>query len=210
MASQQRLTSLVRRFLGVMRVLILIGIVFVPLITLAVGYGALEESDDPDTRVFAELRVIADADEEADIESPRTNALVQGWAEVRTRNRDPLSWYLFAGISELVLCLTLYGVIQLRALFADLMEGDAFTSENCARVRTVGVAVVCFYAIAPLLRFGAGCLVLANIDLVDTGIQLSPAFNLSVAGLFVGFAMIVLAGILREAVVLREEQQLTI
>ena len=209
MASQQRLTSLVRRFLGVMRVLILIGIVFVPLITLAVGYGALEESDDPDARVFAELRVIADADV-VDAERPRINALVEGWTEVRTRNRDPLSWYLFAGISELVLCLTLYGVIQLRALFADLVEGDAFTSENCARVRKVGVAVVCYYAVAPLLQFGAGCLVLANIDLVDTGIQLSPAFNLSIAGLFVGFAMIVLAGILREAVVLREEQQLTI
>jgi hypothetical protein len=209
MASQQRLTSLVRRFLGVMRVLILIGIVFVPLITLAVGYGALEESDDPDARVFAELRVIADADV-VDAERPRINALVKGWTEVRTRNRDPLSWYLFAGISELVLCLTLYGVIQLRALFADLVEGDAFTDENCARVRKVGVAVVCYYAVAPLLQFGAGCLVLANIDLVDTGIQLSPAFNLSIAGLFVGFAMIVLAGILREAVVLREEQQLTI
>ena len=209
MASQQRLTSLVRRFLGVMRVLILIGIVFVPLITLAVGYGALEESDDPDARVFAELRVIADADV-VDAERPRINALVKGWTEVRTRNRDPLSWYLFAGISELVLCLTLYGVIQLRALFADLVEGDAFTNENCARVRKVGVAVVCYYAVAPLLQFGAGCLVLANIDLVDTGIQLNPAFNLSIAGLFVGFATVVLAGILREAVVLREEQQLTI
>ena len=149
MASQQRLTSLVRRFLGVMRVLILIGIVFVPLITLAVGYGALEESDDPDARVFAELRVIADVDA-ADAERPRTNALVRGWAEVRTRNREPL------------------------------------------------------------LQFGAGSLVLANIDLVDTGIQLNPSFNLSIAGLFVGFATIVLAGILREAVVLREEQQLTI
>ena len=209
MASQQRLTSLVRRFLGVMRVLVLIGIVFVPLITLAVGYGALEESDDPDARVFAELRVIADPDA-VDVERPRTNALVRGWTEVRTTNRDPLSWYLFAGISELVLCLTLYGVIQLRALFADLADGDAFTNENCARVRNVGVAVVCYYAVAPLLQFGAGSLVLANIDLVDTGIQLNPSFNLSIAGLFVGFATIVLAGILREAVVLREEQQLTI
>jgi hypothetical protein len=41
-------------------------------------------------------------------------------------------------------------------------------------------------------------------------VQLSPAFDLNVTGLFVGFATLVLAGILREAVDLRDEQRQTI
>jgi hypothetical protein len=203
MASQSRLTGLVRRFLGVVRVLLLIGLIFLPIITLLLTLDEPADSGNNEVRVFAELKVNPNA-------TDTPTALVRGWVEMRTDSPDPIAWYWFAGTSELVLFLMLYGVIQLRALFADLVEGDAFTNENTARIRKVGVAVICYYVIAPILQFIGGCVVLRDLDFGVQGIQLSPAFEFNVTGLFVGFATLVLAGILREAVVLREEQRLTI
>ena len=42
------------------------------------------------------------------------------------------------------------------------------------------------------------------------GIQLFPAFEFNLGGIFAGLAIIVLSGVLREAVSIHQEQELTI
>ena len=51
---------------------------------------------------------------------------------------------------------------------------------------------------------------LSDIELNVPGIQLYPAFELGIAGIFVGLAIIVLSGVLREATNIHKDQSLTI
>ena len=64
--------------------------------------------------------------------------------------------------------------------------------------------------INPLLQYFGGQAILTEYSLKVPGIQLSPAFELSGMGIFIGLAMIVLSGVLSEAASMHKVQQLTI
>ena len=64
--------------------------------------------------------------------------------------------------------------------------------------------------VKPLLQFIGGHIILDEYSLSAAGIQLFPAFQVSGMTVFVGLAMIVLSGVLREATRIHDEQELTI
>ena len=53
-------------------------------------------------------------------------------------------------------------------------------------------------------------MMLNDIGFNVQGIQLHPAFEINIAGVFAGFAIIVLSGVLREAARIHHEQSLTV
>ena len=115
-----------------------------------------------------------------------------------------------SAITEISGIVGLYILIQLRALFAALVNGMSFALENSERIRKIGFVLIIWMLINPLLQYFGGELILTEYSLSVPGIQLNPAFDLNGAGIFIGLVLIVLSGVLNEAARMHEVQRLTI
>jgi hypothetical protein len=71
-------------------------------------------------------------------------------------------------------------------------------------------AAIAWHTVRPLLQYFGGRVVLNDVAFNVQGIQLYPAFEFNIAGLFAGLAIIVLSGIMREAASIHHDQSLTI
>jgi len=213
-AQHNRLTKLVQRFLGGLRVLFFALAIVWPLTVLVVGLNIPADPAERHTDVSAYLgfRVYSVAEHDAVPEAGQAGDLVlSGNGELLLNNTDGrLSWYVSGVINEILLLILLYGIVTTRKLFTTLADGQAFTGENCERVRKIGFIVVAWHITAPLLQYVGSRMVLHDIVFNTPGIQLYPGFELNIGGLIAGLAMIVLSGVLLEATGMHEEQKLTI
>jgi hypothetical protein len=136
--------------------------------------------------------------------------IISGKATLNIDTSSLNALYLFTAITEIGGIVGLYILIQLRGLFATLVDGVSFTPENSGLIKKIGFAVIIWTFINPLLQYFGGRAILTEYSLNIPGIQLSPAFDLNGLGIFIGLALIVLSGILNEAAKMHEVQQLTI
>ncbi len=120
------------------------------------------------------------------------------------------AWYLFAVISVASAAAALYVLVHLRALLMSVARGDSFGAGNARRIRRVAQVVVAWCIVSPLVQYFAWGSVVKDISFSSSGIQLYPAFELNVMGLFVGLLMLVLSDLLAEASEMSAEQELTI
>ena len=211
---QNKLTILVKRFLDVLRILFLAVAIVWPITVLVVGLTIPSEPEQrlTDVNVFLSFRINSEASTE--LAKPPGNEgaqLLKGRGDVKINNtRGRLSWYLSGAISEVLLFIFLYGLLAMRKLFISLAEGDTFTQENTERIRRVGYVFIGFHIVNPLLQYFGSRMTLEDIAFNVPGIHLYPAFELNIGGVFAGFAIIVLSGVLREAVSMHQEHSLTI
>jgi len=110
-----------------------------------------------------------------------------------------MNWYLSGAISQVMLFIFLYGLLTMRKLFISLSEGSTFTQQNAERIRKIGYVFIGWHIVFPLLQYFGGRMMLHDIAFNVPGIQLYPGFEFNIGGLFAGFAIIVLSGVLREA-----------
>jgi hypothetical protein len=211
---QNKLTILVKRFLGVLRILFLAIAVVWPITVMVVGLNIPSDPEQrhTDVNVLLSFRINSVAPPElATSPGNEGELLLKGQGDVILNNtRGQLSWYLSGAISEILLFIFLYGLLTMRKLFISLAEGDTFTQENAERIRKVGYVFIGFHIVNPLLQYFGGRIMLEDIAFNVPGIHLYPAFELNIGGVFAGFAIIVLSGVLREAVSMHQEQALTI
>ena len=211
---QNKLTFLVKRFLDVLRVLFLTVAVVWPITVIVVGLSIPSDPEQrhTDVNVLLNFRVNSEASSEL-ATSPVNEGkqLLKGRGDVKINDtRGRLSWYLSGAISEILLFIFLYGLLTMRKLFISLAEGNTFTQENVERIRKVGYVFIGFHIVNPLLQYFGSRMTLEDIAFNVPGIHLYPAFEFNIGGLFAGFAIIVLSGVLREAVSMHHEQSLTI
>jgi hypothetical protein len=211
---QNKLTMLVKRFLDVLRFLFLAVAVIWPVTVILVG---LSISSDPEQRhtdvdVFLNFRVSSETSTElAATSGSESQLLLKGRGDVQLNNtQSRLSWYLSGAISEILLFIFLYGLLIMRKLFASLTEGNTFTEENAERIRRIGYVFIGWHVISPVLQYFGSRMMLNDIAFNAPGIQLYPGFEFNIGGVFAGFAIIVLSGVLREAAGMHQEQSLTI
>ena len=95
-------------------------------------------------------------------------------------------------------------------VFASVISGASFARENAGRIRKIGYVFVAWHIIYPILQFFGGRIMLDEIAFNVQGVVLYSSFEFNLAGLFAGFAIIVLAGVLREAADIHREQALTV
>ncbi len=211
---QNKLTILVKRFLGVLRILFLTVAVVWPVIVMVVGLNIPADPAQRHTDVssYFNFRIHAEAASEQATRSENEGELIlSGRGEVLLNNtRGQLSWFVSGAISELLLFIFLYGLLTMRKLFISLAAGDTFTRENTERIRKIGYVFVGFNIVSPLLQYFGGRIMLHDVAFNVPGIHLYPAFEFNIGGIFAGFAIIVLSGVLREAVTMHQEQSLTI
>jgi len=213
-SQQNKLTVLVKRFLDVMRIFFLTVAVIWPIAVLVVG---LSMSSDPqqrhaDVNVFLNFHINSDVSTDlATMPAGQGERILDGRGEVRLNNtRSRLSWYISGAISEVLLFVFLYGLLAMRGLFASLAQGSTFTQVNAERLRRIAYAFIGFHIASPVLQYFDSRMMLEDIAFNVQGIELFPAFELNIGGLFAGFAIIVLSGVLREATSIHKDQSLTI
>jgi len=187
-----------------------LGLVVVPVVLLLI-LGGLSRPDSlpPDmpvlARVYIDEAVLAPPEGAAAVE-PST--LVVGQGEMRIRTRSKAAWTLLFLTIEIILVVLLYVYGQLRALIRSVLDHQPFRAENAARIRRLGVVVVAWGAIAPLLKLFVGA---AMVDEVAVrGLVLKPPIDFQFETVFFGLAILVLSEIFRQAAELQNDQSLTV
>lgn len=196
-----RVTRFVKRFLDFVTVFVFIAVILWPITAIGVGMNLFFDPESRNVDVFLGFKVESDA---------AGDPLIHGHSDVQVNTPSQFAWYFSAVVSEFLGLIMLYGLYQTRALFASVTSGKPFAEENAPRIRKIGLAVICWYAITPFLQYFGGRAVLSDIALDVRNIQLYPAFELGVGGIFTGLAIIALSGVLREATEIHQEQELTI
>ena len=211
-AGQKRLTRLVKRFIDVLWYLLLFTAIVWPIAMIVVGLNIPSEPEHrtTDVNLFLQFKVYPVASADADSVNAG-DLLIGGRGEMKINDtRGRLAWYLSGAITEFMGFIALYGLMQMRRLFASLIKGETFVRQNAGRIRKIGFAFIGWHIIHPFLQYFGGRAVLNDIDFNVPGIQLYPAFEFGIVGIFAGFAIIVLSGVLREATGIHQEQSLTI
>ncbi len=212
--TQHKLARLVKRFLDLIWFLIIFSMFAWPIAATVIG---LSIPDDPqqrhtDIEMFAGFKVFPD--EPSGLAAAPNSApeyVLQGNGMVRLNNTSSrLAWYLSTAITEVMGFIFLFGLAQMRHVFASVLKGESFARENAGRIRKIGYVFLGWHIIYPLLQFFGGQIMLNDIAFNVQGVVLYSSFQFNVVGLFAGFAIIVLAGVLREAADIHQEQALTV
>ncbi|TNE42427.1 MAG: DUF2975 domain-containing protein [Alphaproteobacteria bacterium] len=202
MSEHRKLTKLASTILGIAWVLGIIAAVTFPIMVVVMTSGMLDQADDVTVGFFAGFKFFA----EAATDTP----LLHGHSQIELAMEDTggAAWVLL--IAEIGALIFLYGLWHLRKVFAMLRAGTPFSMEMARHIKMVGVTILVWQVARPLFEYASGALLLSGVDLSIAGLEVYPAFNLSVSGIFVGLAVIILSGVLTEAADLREDQSLTI
>ena len=209
-----RPTWLVKRALDLGRLVVFAGAIVWPIVVLVVGLGISPEADSRHTDISAYLSFKINAVEAVDTASARVDQgqlLINGNGNLWLNNtKSSFAWWVSGAISYVQILFTLYGVILMRRLFSSLLDGETFSDANAELIQKFGWLVLAFHIAAPALQYFGGLVMLKDIAYDVPGIELFPSFQFSVGGLLTGLAILVLAGVLREANALHREQALTI
>lgn len=211
---QSKLVVLVKRFLDLTWFLFVFLAVVWPVTVLVVG---LSISSDPENRhadisVFSGIRIDSGFSSQASTPGENEGGLIlKGRGDLILNNtQGQLGWYVSGVISELMLVIFLLGLFAMRKLFTSLSQGNMFAVENAGYIQKLGYVFIAWHSLYPLLQYFGSRIILGDVALSVPGINLYPAFELDVGGIFAGFAIIVLAGVFREAASMHQEQSLTI
>ena len=212
--TENRLARIVKRFLDIIWYVLIFTAIVWPVAVMVIG---LSMPSDPTQRhadidTFLGFKIYSDVSTELATErADAADLLIRGQGMVQLNNTPSLlAWYLSGAITEIMGLIFLFGLLRMRRLFASVIKGESFARENAGRIKTIGYVFIGWHIVYPLLQYFGGRIMLNDIGFNVQGIQLHPAFELNVAGIFAGFAIIVLSGVLREAASIHHEQSLTV
>jgi hypothetical protein len=201
---QKKLTRFIKRLLGAAWFLFVGLAIIMPIVAIAAGSDLFFEADGRFVELFLGFKILPE------LASGAARDLIHGHSKVQLNTPSSFAWFLSMAITELSLFVFLYGLAQLRAIFAALVNDGSFTPEIAGRIKKVGIVLLGWQLMMPLLQFFGGRAILNETAIDIPGLQLYPAFEVNLAGIFIGLAVIVLSGVLSEAAHIQEEQSLTI
>lgn len=211
--SKNPLAKAVKRILDFFRVLALISLILWPIAALfmSIGHSSHPDTWGVDISVFSAFDIDLNefpmgATQSEGIRDP----IIAGKALLNIDTSSLSAYYVFALMMEIGGIVGFYLLLQLRAVFTSLADGDNFDLKNSARIRKFGYVAIGWALVSPLLQYFGGQIILREYSPNLPGIALSPAFELSGGAIFIGLAMIVLSGVLNEAANISESQRLTI
>ena len=132
----------------------------------------------------------------------------KGLVSIDTSNL--FAWYLFILASQISALVALYVTVQLRNMAFSLLSNTPFNHENPQRIKRIGTVIIAWNIVNPMFQYLGWGAVVNQISFNNEGIQLFPAFEINVIGLLIGLMMLLLSGLLNEAKLIKEDQELTI
>lgn len=138
------------------------------------------------------------------------NPVIHGKTALHIETFDAAQWLLFSLSQEARGIVVVYLILQLRNIFAALCNGEAFAAVNARRLKKIGVVILLSYSVAPLWQVFIWNSVIDGIEINSQAFMLYPAFAINLRALLAGAAVLVFAGVMNEAVQMREEQRLTV
>jgi hypothetical protein len=209
-ASPYRLARLVRRVLSIVHSFVFFIVIAWPALWFVIGLSQTGRPEwGADIKMYSGFKLDLSLLPALEASGLR-NQVISGKTMLNIDTANRFAVYLFAATTYLQAVIVLYIVLQLRNIFVSLSNGEAFTSANPKRLKKIAVTILAWQLAAPLLQYYGWGAMLKNITLNTQAIQLYPAFQLNLIGIFTGLAVLVLSGVLNEAVQIREEQRLTI
>jgi hypothetical protein len=204
------LTQVVKRTLDILLILALIIVSIVPIVVVIMAISQSQSSTwGIDIGVFSGFMI--DLNQITGIESTGVRKPeFSGKTIINIDTSNLYAWYLFVIVSELSAFIGIYVVTQLRAIVMSLQHGMSFTQDNSQRIKRIGIVVIVWNVLHPLLQYFAWGSVIQDISFSSLGFQLYPAFEVNVMGLLIGSMLILLSGMLQEAAAIKQEQELTI
>ncbi len=204
------LTLFVKRSLGFFLIFFLIISLAIPVITVIM---AISQIDDPtwgvDINIFSAFTL--NLKEISGIEAFGVrNQEFSGKGIVSIDTSNLYAWYLFIVVSEITAVVAVYVFAQLRNITFSLLSNTPFNHENPQRIKRIGIVIITWNVLNPLFQYFGWGAVVNQISFNNTGFQLYPAFEINVIGLLIGLMMLLLSGLLNEAKLIKEEQELTI
>lgn len=213
-ASQTRLTKLVKRFLDTIWYILIFAAVAWPITVIVIGFSmpADPELRHADVNMFLHFKVDSGVSTELMMDTASSSEIIiQGRGDVQIQNtQSVLAWYLSGAITEIMAFIGLFGLLQMRRLFASLAKKEWFEQKNSEFIRNLGYTFISWHIALPLLQYFGGRAALNDIQFNVPGIYLFPGFEFNVVGIFAGLAILVMSGVLREAADIHYEQSLTI
>jgi len=185
-------------------------LVLMPIIGLLL-VADLEISDDTTSALPVLVRLAPDEASLIPAEpgaAEKWSTLIDGQGELRFRTTSLLAWRLFVAWSELIFIAIAYVHWQLRRVFRNVLQGQPFAGDNAWRIRRVGLVMVGWALVAPILEYIQAVLTLREVRV--RGLILSPPIDIKLELFFAGLAVVVLAEIFRQASDLQRDQSLTV
>lgn len=209
-ASPYRLARGVRRFLSFSHwLLFIIVIVLLPLYFSVNIYQAGSPDWGADIALHSYFRLNLSMLPDFEISELNRQEII-GWGTLRINTSNYFAWYLLMIWHYLALLSFLYLVLQLRNIFVSLNLGEAFTKKNSIRLNRIAIVLLAWQVAIPLLQLFSFWAVFNGLTLKTQGIRLDPHFEVNLIYITLGLALLVLSGVLNEAVKMRDEQRLTI
>ncbi len=213
-AKPNKITRLVKGYLDVMWYLFLALTVLMPIVGGVISVGYFSEGGNQwgvDLNAFMGIEI--DLEQLTDM-AANTEGLRSGVISGKTLlNFETLSvtvWYIFIAVNEVMLLFVLYGLKQMRDMFASLVTNMYFTLENAGRLKKIGIAVISGNIIIPIIQYFGGRMMLDDITFNIPGVEIYPAFQNGGTGVFLGLLILILSGVAREAANIYQEQLGTI
>lgn len=116
-------------------------------------------------------------------------------------------WVLLDFVSALV---SLYIIVQLRNIFVSLSNGDAFISSSVICLKRMAFMLIGWNVLFPLLQYFGWGAVLKEISIDTQAVMFYSPFEPDLQAVFIGVFLLVLSGVINEAVKMKDEQRYTI
>jgi len=202
-----RLTVLVSRIIGVIWYVNILSFIAWPIMVFVIGFSIPSAIEDRHT----DLDLLLGISIYPEVLQDTSQAGISGISMLHLNNTlGHTAWYYAASVPTLMSVFALFGIFQLRKIFASLAIGNAFTLDIPRRIKKFGFVLIAWSFIIPFAQYFVGVAVLKDIQFQLLDVKLYPSFQLSPVVFIAGLAIIVLSGVLREATNLHDEQELTI
>ncbi|MBN1903622.1 MAG: DUF2975 domain-containing protein [Deltaproteobacteria bacterium] len=119
-------------------------------------------------------------------------------------------WHTYQLLDWLKNLLGCYILLEFRNIFTSICNGDAFTGVITGSLKKMGIVIIIWNSLSPFVQYYGYGVLLKNITASTEALKITPYFYVGIEYLFLGVALLVLAGVINEAVKIHEEQRLTI
>jgi hypothetical protein len=208
-----KLTMLVKHIIDVLWYLTIAVLIIWPIGVMIIGLNIPDDPQDRHTDInfYLSFKVYPEELGKVTESHSKLSETIQGNGKIKLNNtKSHLAWYLSNAVDEIMGIISLFGFVYMRKLFANLAEGKVFDKDNPVYIQKVAYVFIGWNLISPVLVYFAGMAILNDVGQHATSIQLVPMIDLGVGGIFTGLAFLVLAGVMKEAASIYQEQSLTI